>query len=57
MVTNGLILLALIAVLATFVVTRMSRRVGMAATWRTRVTLMVVFILLILALWAYNTHG
>jgi hypothetical protein len=57
MVTNGLILLALIAVLATFVVTRMSRRVGMATPWRTRVTLMVVFILLILALWAYNTHG
>lgn len=55
--TNGLILLALIAVLATFVVTRMSRRVGMATPWRTRVTLMVVFILLILALWAYNTHG
>jgi hypothetical protein len=56
MVTNGLILLALIAVLGAFVWTRMARRAGMGVTWRTWLTAITVLVLLILALWAYNTH-
>jgi fumarate reductase subunit D len=55
-VTNGLILLALIALLGAFVWTRMSRRLGAGVTWRTWVTTVTVLVLLILALWAYNTH-
>ncbi len=54
--TNGLILLALIALLGAFVWTRMSRRAGVPVTWRTWLTAVTVFVLLILALWAYNTH-
>jgi hypothetical protein len=56
MVTNGLILLALIALLGAYVWTRMSRRAGLAVTWRTWIIAVTVFVLLILALWAYNTH-
>lgn len=54
--TNGLILLALIALLGAFVWTRMSRRAGLSVTWRTWLIAVTVFVLLILALWAYNTH-
>lgn len=54
--TNGLILLVLLAALVAFGWTRVRRRLGMAVTWRGLATVMAVFILAVLALWAYSTY-
>lgn len=52
--TNGLILLALIAVLVAYGWTRLSRRLGIAVTWRKWLAFVVVFGIAVLALWAYS---
>lgn len=53
---SGLILLAVLAALVAFGWTRARRRLGMAVTVRSVVTVMGVVILAVLALWAYSTH-
>jgi fumarate reductase subunit D len=50
--TNGLILLAFLAALVAFGWARFRRRLGMAVTGRTLVSVMVGFVLVVLALWA-----
>lgn len=52
--TTGLILLVFIAMLAAWVWTRFSRRLGIrvAWTWRRWLTFVVVFALAVLVLWA-----
>jgi hypothetical protein len=56
-VTTGLILLVFIAMLAAWVWTRFSRRLGVtvAWTWRRWLTFVAVFALAVLVLWAYST--
>ncbi len=54
--TTGLILLVFIAALITFGWSRLRRRMGMGMSGRHWLTVMVVVILGVLALWAYNTH-
>lgn len=54
--SSGLILLALLAALVAFGWVRMQRRLGMNVTWRRVLGVMGVFVLAVLALWAYSTH-
>ena len=56
--TDGIILLVLIAALVAFGATRGRRRLGMGnATGRTWIIIMAAVILALLALWAYQTHS
>ncbi len=52
---DGLILLAVLAALTAYFVARARRRMGLATTGRTWVTVMVGFVLVVLALWAAAT--
>lgn len=54
--TNGLILLVFLAALVAFGWTRLRRRAGLGAGGKTFLTVMVVFILAVLALWAYTQY-
>ncbi len=54
--TNGLILLVLIAGLITFGLTRVRRRMGMGSTRQTWITAMLVIIFFVLILWVTQTH-
>lgn len=51
---QGLILLVFLAALVTFGWTRLRRRLGMRITWETIATVMAIFILAVLALWAFS---
>jgi hypothetical protein len=54
----GLILLAFLALLTAFGWSRARRRLGMGTTTgRTWLIVMAVFIVAVLALWVYSTHG
>jgi fumarate reductase subunit D len=53
-VTNGLILLVFLAALTALGWIRLRRRMGMSVTGKTFLTVMVVFVLVVLALWAYS---
>ncbi len=55
--TTGLILLALIALLAAFGWARFRRRLGMTTSGRAWRTVVVIVVLGSLALWASSTHG
>jgi hypothetical protein len=56
--TDGIILLVLIAALVAFGVTRARRRLGMGTTTgRTWIVIMAAVILALLGLWAYQTHA
>jgi hypothetical protein len=50
--TTGLILLAFLAVLVAFFLTRMRRRLGLGVTGRTWAVVIAVFAIVVLALWA-----
>jgi hypothetical protein len=50
--TTGLILLAFLAVLAAFFLTRMRRRLGLGVTGRTWAVIIAVFAIVVLGLWA-----
>ncbi|HUZ38250.1 MAG TPA: hypothetical protein VMV17_18155 [Streptosporangiaceae bacterium] len=54
---TGLILLAFLAILVAFGWARFRRRLGMPTTSRSWLTVIAVFILVVLAMWAYTTHG
>jgi ABC-type uncharacterized transport system permease subunit len=53
----GLILLVFLALLVAFGWSRLRRRMGMGTTARTWLIVIAVFIIGVLALWAYSTHG
>lgn len=55
-VTNGLILLVFLAALAAFGWTRLRRRAGLPVTGKTYLTVIVGFVLVVLAMWAAATH-
>ena len=53
----GLILLAFLALMVAFGWSRLRRRAGMGTTsGRTWLIVMAVFIVAVLAMWAYSTH-
>jgi hypothetical protein len=54
-VTSGLIVLALLAVLAGFLWTRLRKRIGLSVTGKQWTAAVVIFALVVLALWA-NAH-
>ncbi len=54
--SQGVILLVMIALIITYIVTRTRRRMGMLVTARTWLIMMVAVIIGILALWASQTH-
>jgi fumarate reductase subunit D len=56
-VVAGAILLVFLAVLVAFGWTRARRRLGMGVTGRHYVVVIVVFCLVVLAMWAAATHG
>jgi hypothetical protein len=53
-VTSGLILLALLGVLAGFGLSRLRSRMGLRVTWGMWATTVAAVVLLGLALWAYS---
>jgi hypothetical protein len=55
-VTDGLILLGLIAVLIAFGTQRFRRRLGMPTPGRVWLTIIGVVALVVLAMWAYSTR-
>jgi hypothetical protein len=57
LVTTGLILLVFIALLVAFGWARLRRRLGMTTSGRAWVTVMVIVVLGVLAMWASATHG
>lgn len=54
--TTGLILLAFLAVLVAFFVTRMRRRLGLGVTGKTWAVIIAVFVIAVLGLWASSQH-
>ena len=55
-VSQGVILLVVIALIITYVVVRTRRRLGLLVTGKTWLTLMIAVIIGVLALWASQTH-
>jgi hypothetical protein len=55
-VSQGVILLVVIALIITYVVVRTRRRLGLLVTGKTWLTIMIAVIIGVLALWATQTH-
>jgi hypothetical protein len=55
--SQGIILLVVIAAIVTYVVTRTRRRMGLVVTSKTWVTLMLGFVVVVLAMWAVSVSG
>jgi len=55
--TTGLILLVFLALLVAFGWARFRRRLGMSTSGRAWLTVMVIVVLGVLALWASSAHG
>ncbi len=54
--SQGIILLVMIALIVTYVVTRTRRRMGFLVTGKTWLVVMIAVVIGILALWASQTH-
>jgi len=54
--TTGLILLAFLAFLVAFFLTRMRRRLGLGVTGRTWAVIIAAFVIIVLGLWASSQH-
>ncbi len=54
--TTGLILLAFLAILVAFFLTRMRRRLGLGVTGGTWAVIIAVFAIIVLSLWASSQH-
>jgi hypothetical protein len=54
--TTGLILLAFLAILVAFFLTRMRRRLGLGVTGGTWAVIIVVFVIIVLGMWASSQH-
>jgi hypothetical protein len=55
--SQGIILLVVIAAIVTYVVTRTRRRMGLVVTTKTWVTVMIGFVVVVLAMWAVSVSG
>jgi hypothetical protein len=55
-VSQGVILLVVIALIITYVVVRIRRRLGLLVTGKTWIAAMIAVIIGVLALWASQTH-
>jgi K+ transporter len=55
-VTTGLILLAFLAILVAFFLTRLRRRLGLGVTGGTWAVIIAVFVIIVLGLWASSQH-
>ena len=55
--SEGIILLVIIALIITYAVTRARRRMGMLVTGKTWIVVMLVVVIGVLALWASQTHS
>ncbi|MDN3359894.1 hypothetical protein [Actinomadura sp. DC4] len=51
---SGLVVLALLAILAAFIVTRVMRRIGMSMSRNSTFGLMFVFVVVVLMLWGQS---
>jgi hypothetical protein len=56
MVSSGLILLALLAIIVAYLWTRLRRRAGLHVSGRHWAAAIVIFALVVLALWVTSTH-
>ncbi len=54
--SSGLILLALLAILVAFLWTRLRRRAGLGVAGKHWTAAMVIFALVVLALWVTSSH-
>ncbi|HEY2313125.1 MAG TPA: hypothetical protein VGH96_05895 [Streptosporangiaceae bacterium] len=54
--SQGVILLVMIALIVTYIVTRTRRRMGFLVTPRTWLVVMIAVVVGVLALWASQTH-
>jgi hypothetical protein len=54
--SQGIILLVVLAVIVAYVVARTRRRMGLLVTGKTWVTVMVGFVVVVLAMWAAATR-
>ena len=54
--SQGIILLVVVALIITYVVVRTRHRLGLLVTGKTWLTLMIAVIIGVLALWASQTH-
>ena len=54
--SQGIILLLVLAAIVAYVVVRTRRRMGLLVTGKTWLTVMVGFVIVVLALWAATTH-
>jgi fumarate reductase subunit D len=54
--SQGIILLVVLAAIVAYVVTRTRRRMGLLVTAKTWVTIMVGFVIVVLAMWAATTR-
>lgn len=54
--SQGIILLVMIALIIAYIVTRTRRRMGFLVTPRTWIVVMVAVVVGVLALWAAQTH-
>jgi hypothetical protein len=55
-VTNGIILLLVLALIVAYVITRTRRRMGLIVTGKTWIAIMTGFVIIVLAAWAASTH-
>jgi hypothetical protein len=55
--SQGIILLVVLAAIVAYVVVRTRRRMGLVVTSKTWVTVMVGFVIVVLATWAAASHG
>jgi hypothetical protein len=54
--SQGIILLLVIAAIATYVITRTRRRMGLLVSGKTWITVMTGFVIIVLVMWAVSTR-
>ncbi len=54
--SQGIILLLVLAAIVAYVITRTRRRMGLLVTGRTWIAVMAGFVVVVLAVWAATTH-
>jgi hypothetical protein len=55
--SQGIVLLVVLAAIVAYVVARTRRRMGLVVTSKTWVTVMVGFVVVVLVMWAAASHG
>ncbi len=55
--SQGIILLLVLAVIVAYVVTRTRRRMGLLVTAKTWITVMAGFVIVVLTMWAVSSSG